>query len=496
MKKYILAFDQGTTSSRAILFDREARVLGVGQEEFEQYYPEPGWVEHDPEAIWKTQWEAARKALKTAELGPENIAALGITNQRETTLVWDRKTGKPLYNAIVWQDRRTAPFCDRLREKGLELRVREKTGLLLDPYFSATKIAWLLDRIESGRARARRGELAFGTVDSWLIWKLSAGAVHVTDVTNASRTLLMALDSCQWDEELLEIFDIPKEMLPIIKGNSETVAEVALSELKGVPISGMAGDQQAALFGQMCVEPGRVKNTYGTGCFMLMHTGDRAIRSSNRLLSTVAWKMGNRVEYALEGSVFNGGAVVQWLRDGLGIIKESSEIEMLAAKVKDNGGVYLVPAFTGMGAPYWDAYARGAIFGLTRGCSAAHIARAALESIAYQSADLAGAMAADAGIDICELRADGGASANGFLLQFQSDIMNVSVIRPRVIETTALGAAFFAGLAVGYWKDRKELDALWREDARFEPKMGEVERSALLSCWEEAVRRSKSWQKP
>jgi glycerol kinase len=490
----ILALDQGTTSSRAIVFDAKGAILAVAQKEFTQVFPRPGWVEHDPEEIWVTQITVAHEALARAGIQARDVAAIGITNQRETTVVWERKTGRPLCNAIVWQDRRTAAACDALKARGLETRVTEKTGLVLDPYFSGTKLAWILDNVPGARAAAEGGRLAFGTVDSWLVWKLSGGAAHVTDVTNASRTLLYDIHAGSWDEELLEIFRVPRAVLPEVRPSSGIAATTAGGALAArTPIAGIAGDQQAALFGQRCVAPGMTKNTYGTGCFMLMHTGTTPARSRNKLLTAAACGTGAAREYALEGSVFVAGAVVQWLRDGLGIIRDSGDVEALATSVPDNGGIYFVPAFAGLGSPHWDAYARGAIVGLTRGTSAGHIARAALEAIAYQTADVLTAMQSDSGIGLKELRVDGGAARNDTLMQFQADLLGVSVVRPRVTETTALGAAYLAGLAVGYWKSPEELGAQWQAERRFEPRMERARAQELMGKWWRAVERSKSW---
>ena len=490
----ILALDQGTTSSRAIVFDAAGTALAAAQKEFTQVFPRPGWVEHDPEEIWETQVTVAHEALARAGVQARNVAAIGITNQRETTVVWERKTGRPLSNAIVWQDRRTAAACDALKARGLESRVTEKTGLVLDPYFSGTKLAWILDNVPGARAAAEGGRLAFGTVDSWLVWKLSGGAAHVTDVTNASRTLLYDIHAGSWDDELLEIFRIPRAVLPEVRPSSGVAATTAGDALAArIPIAGIAGDQQAALFGQRCVAPGMIKNTYGTGCFMLMHTGTTPARSRNKLLTAAACGTGAAREYALEGSVFVAGAVVQWLRDGLGIIRDSGDVEALATNVPDNGGIYFVPAFAGLGSPHWDAYARGAIVGLTRGTSAGHIARAALEAIAYQTADVLTAMQSDSGIGPKELRVDGGAARNDTLMQFQADLLGVSVVRPRVTETTALGAAYLAGLAVGYWKSPEELGAQWQAERRFEPRMERARAQELMGKWWRAVERSKSW---
>jgi glycerol kinase len=491
--KYILALDQGTTSSRAIVFDRAGAIMAVAQREFPQIFPKPGWVEHNPADIWSTQAGVATEALERAGVAAGDIAAIGITNQRETTVVWDRATGRPIANAIVWQDRRTAGLCDQLKRRKLAPLIRRKTGLVVDAYFSATKLHWLLQHVKGARARAKAGDLAFGTVDSWLIWNLTGGKAHVTDASNASRTMLYNLRTGDWDAELLELFDVPRAVLPRVCGSSEVVGETNLLGAP-VPIAGIAGDQQAALFGQVCTKPGMVKNTYGTGCFMLMHTGAKPIPSKNNLLTTVAWRIGGRTEFALEGSVFIAGAVVQWLRDGLGIIRSSADVEALAARVADTHGVYLVPAFAGLGAPHWDPYARGLIAGLTRGTNVAHLARAALEGIAYQVADVLRAMEADAGIRLKELRVDGGACANNLLMQFQSDLLNVPVVRPRVAETTALGAAYLAGLAVGYWKNSAEIAALWQEDQRFKPDMKPARRAALLAGWQKALARAKGWE--
>ncbi len=492
---FVLALDQGTTSSRAIVFDRRGRVVARAQQEFVQHYPRPGWVEHDPMDLWETTRRTALAAVARAKLTRRNIAAIGLTNQRETTLLWERRTGRPLHRAIVWQDRRTADACVALKQRGLEPLFRRKTGLLLDPYFSGTKLAWLLDHIPGARRRAARGEIAFGTVDTWLLWQLTGGRVHATDASNASRTLLLNLHTGDWDDELLRLLRIPCEILPEVRASSEIYGEVsAVPALRGVPISGIAGDQQAALFGQACWTPGMAKNTYGTGCFLLMHTGTKPVVSKNQLLTTIAWRIGDRTDYALEGSVFIGGAVVQWLRDGLGLIAQSVDVEKLAAQVPDNGGVYLVPAFAGLGAPHWDADARGVITGLTRGSNAAHLARAALESIAYQSADLLRAMEADAGRKLCELRVDGGAVGNNALMQFQADLLRVAVVRPRTTETTALGAAYLAGLATGFWKSRVEIAQLWSADRTFRAKTTAASSRDLLADWHRAVARAKSTQ--
>ncbi len=494
MQQYILAMDQGTTSSRAIIFDNKGTIITVAQKEFTQIFPQPGWVEHDANEIWSTQLGVAAEAITKAGLSPENIAAIGITNQRETTVVWERATGKPIYNAIVWQDRRMASFCDELKEKGLDKIILEKTGLILDAYFSASKVKWILDNIAGARDKANKGDLCFGTVDSWLVWNLTKGQVHVTDVSNASRTLLCNIHTLQWDGELEKIFDIPGSMLPQIRSSSEvygTTQNILTSH--NIPIAGIAGDQQAALFGQMCTKPGMVKNTYGTGCFMLMNTGEKPVVSHNNLLTTVAWKVNGITNYALEGSVFIAGAVVQWLRDGLGIIKSSGEVETLAASVNGADGVYLVPAFAGLGAPHWNQYARGNMVGITRGTSAGNIARAALDSIAYQTLDVLKAMEADAGISIKELRVDGGATANNLLMQFQADILNTKVVRPRITETTALGAAYLAGLAVGFWKNIIDIQDQWKEDIAFDPAMVDEERTALKKGWQRAVRSAIAW---
>jgi glycerol kinase len=491
---YILSLDQGTTSSRALLFDQEGAVHSVAQREFTQIFPQPGWVEHDPEEIAASQIEVALEALSKVKVQAGDVAAIGIANQRETAIVWDRATGKAISNAIVWQDRRTAPFCERLKGQGHETLIHERTGLVIDAYFSGSKISWILEHLPNARQLAEAGRLAFGTVDSWLVWKLTGGRVHVTDATNASRTMLFNLHSGTWDSELLDIFQVPGSMLPAVRPSSEFYGEVSsVPGLNGIPIAGIAGDQQAALFGQRCVRPGLSKNTYGTGCFLLQSTGTRAVASKNRLITTVAWRIGETTNYALEGSVFVGGAVVQWLRDGLGIIRTSAEVEVLANSVSDNGGVYFVPAFVGLGAPHWDSYARGAIFGLTRGSSAGHIARAAVESIVYQVADLMDAVVTDTNTPLAELRVDGGASANDALLQFQADVLGVPVVRPAMTETTALGAAFLAGLAVGFWKDADALSSLPRQERRFEPRMLRSRVNELRERWNQAVSRTKAW---
>ena len=499
MSRLILALDQGTTSSRAIVFDARGRARATAQQEFPQHFPQSGWVEHDAADLWETTRRVALAAVAEANLTGGDLAAIGLANQRETTLVWERSTGRPLHRAIVWQDRRTAGACARLKAAGLEPLFRERTGLLLDPYFSGTKLAWILDHVPGARRRAGRGELAFGTVDTWLLWQLTGGRVHATDVSNASRTLLLNLRTGAWDDELLRILRIPREILPEVRASSEVVGEAsALPALRGVPIGGMAGDQQAALFGQACFREGMAKNTYGTGCFLLLHTGRRPVVSRHNLLTTIAWRIGAQgpLEYALEGSVFIGGAVVQWLRDGLGLIAQSSEIEALAARVPDNGGVYLVPAFAGLGAPHWDPAARGVIVGLSRGTGAAHLARAALESIAYQSADLIGAMRADAGAPLRELRVDGGASRNNGLMQLQSDLLRAPVVRPRTTETTALGAAYLAGLAVGFWKHRAEIAALWQAGRTFRPRAPAAAMRRMQSEWHRAVERARGWARP
>jgi glycerol kinase len=492
--RYVLALDQGTTSSRAILFDGEGTVRAIAQREFDQIFPQPGWVEHDPEQIVASQIAVAVEALALAQARPSDVAAIGMTNQRETAIVWDRNNGRPICNAIVWQDRRTAGYCENLKANGHEGLIQQRTGLLIDSYFSASKIAWILDNVPDARRRAELGELAFGTVDSWLLWRLTAGRVHATDASNASRTMLFDIHTGSWDHELLVLFQIPASMMPEVRSSSGVLGEASIDGLKGIPIAGIAGDQQAALFGQRCNRPGLTKNTYGTGCFMLQNTGTRAVASTNRLVTTVAWKIGGATDYALEGSVFVAGAVVQWLRDGLGLIRQSGEVEVLAQSVPDNGGVYFVPAFVGLGAPHWDPYARGAILGLTRGSTAGHIARAALESIAYQVADLLDAMNRDSGHLIDELRADGGAAANDGLMQFQSDLLGIPVIRPAMAETTALGAAYLAGLGVGFWKSNDEL-AMTANQRRFEPHLPPSQAAALRERWREAVSRSKVWYK-
>jgi glycerol kinase len=494
MPHYILALDQGTTSSRSILFDAAGQPVATAQREFTQFFPQSGWVEHDAEEIWATQAATITEVLARARIAPHDVAAIGITNQRETTVLWDRRTGLPVAPAIVWQDRRTADFCRQMRDEGLEAEVTRRTGLLLDPYFSGTKLAWLLDSVPGARERAERGELAFGTVDSWLVWKLTNGARHVTDVSNASRTLLLNIATAQWDDFMLQRLRIPRAVLPEVVSSSmaSDTAPVATLGTAKVRIAGIAGDQQAALFGQACFEPGMAKNTYGTGCFLLMNTGTTPLASTNRLLTTIAWRTTD-LRYALEGAVFVGGAVVQWLRDGLGLIKESAEIEALAASVPDTGGVYLVPAFTGLGSPHWDAYARGTMVGISRGTTRGHIARAALEAIAFQSAEVLQAMQRDAGHPLLELRVDGGAARNDLLLQFQSDLLGVPVVRPQVTETTALGAAYLAGLGVGFWSSATEVTANWRAERRFEPRMSRDEAASRLRRWSRAVDRSRGW---
>jgi glycerol kinase len=494
-KKYILALDQGTTSSRAIIFDKDGQIIKIAQNEFTQYYPKPGWVEHDPMEIWGTQSGVASQVLETAGIRPEEIAAIGITNQRETTVVWDKTTGRPVYNAIVWQCRRTAGLCDELKERGLEGYIRENTGLVIDAYFSGTKIKWILDNVEGARERAERGDLLFGTIDTWLIWNLTRGEVHVTDYSNAARTMIYNIKDLCWDENLLEELEIPASMLPEVRPSSEIYGwtDPHIFGGAGIPISGIAGDQQAALFGQACFEAGMAKNTYGTGCFMLMNTGEKIVPSKKGLLTTIAWGVDGKVEYALEGSIFVAGAVVQWLRDEMKLISTAAESEYFAQKVQDSNGVYLVPAFVGMGAPYWDSYARGTMVGLTRGANRNHIIRAALESIAYQTRDVLEAMEEDSGIKLRTLKVDGGAVSNNFLMQFQADILGVDVYRPDIIETTALGAAYLAGLGVGFWTDKDEIAKRWKVDRVFKPEM-EVERQEILyQGWRKAVERSLKW---
>jgi glycerol kinase len=495
--RYVLALDQGTTSSRALLFDHAGQVSGLAQRETAQSYPQPGWVEQDPEEIWQTQLAVAREAIERASTTAQDIAALGVTNQRETTVVWERATGRPVYPAIVWQDRRTAALCEQLKQQGLEALFTGRTGLLLDPYFSGTKVRWILDHVPGARARAEAGELAFGTIDTWLVWKLTGARAHLTDASNASRTLLFNIHAGDWDDKLLQLMRVPRAILPQVVASSATAAETDPALFgRALPIAGIAGDQQAALFGQRCVIPGMVKNTYGTGCFMLMHTGERSVDSHSRLLTTVAWQQAGRREFALEGSVFVAGAAVQWLRDGLGLIRSTEEVEAVAASVADTGGVYLVPAFTGLGAPHWDPYARGVIAGLTRGTTAAHLARATLEAIAYQTADILAAMQADSGIELKELRVDGGATRNNLLMQFQADILDVPVVRPQVLESTALGAAALAGLGVGWWRSASELDAQWNAERVFEPAMEPQRRAQLRAGWTRALERAKEWETP
>ena len=493
LPQFVLSLDQGTTSSRAIIFNKEGGIVSVAQKEFTQIYPQPGWVEHDAKEIWSTQITVATEAILKAPTTPANIAAIGITNQRETTVVWDRETGMPIYNAIVWQDRRTAAYCNSLKEQGHDKTIQEKTGLIIDAYFSATKIKWILDEVAGARERAEAGKLAFGTIDSWLIWNLTNGKVHVTDVTNASRTMIFNIHTLAWDEELMKLFDIPAAMLPEVRSSSEIFGETSGQILAHkIPIAGIAGDQQAALFGQMCTKVGMVKNTYGTGCFMLMNIGNKPTLSKNKLITTIAWKIGNDVQYALEGSIFIGGAVVQWLRDGLGIISSSAEVEELAKKAEDNGGVYMVPAFAGLGAPHWNQDARGTIVGITRGTTSAHIARAALESIAFQTMEVLQAMEADSGAAIQELRVDGGATVNDLLMQIQADILQAKVVRPQITETTAMGAAYLAGLAVGYWSSVDEIQQQWKINKTFKP--GATNNtSALIEQWHRAVKACKAW---
>ena len=491
MEKYILALDQGTSSSRAIVFDHEGRIRSVAQKEFTQHFPKPGWVEHDPREIWSSEASVIAQAITELGINGLDIAAIGITNQRETTMVWDAATGEPVYNAIVWQDRRTSEYCDSLKSLGLTDKIRQKTGLIIDAYFSATKIRWILENVPGARSRAERGELRFGTVDTWLIWNLPRGEVHVTDVSNASRTMLFNINDLTWDKELLELFGIPASMMPQVKSSSEVYGYTKTTIFAHeVPIAGIAGDQQAALFGQMCTDPGSVKNTYGTGCFLLMNTGTKPIMSKNNLLTTIAWKIGDTVNYALEGSIFVGGSVVQWLRDGLGLIRSSAEIEALAMQVPDNGGVYFVPALTGMGAPYWDQYAKGCIHGITRGTTAAHIARATLEGIAFQTMDIVGAMEKDASMKLSELKVDGGASRNNLLMQFQADVLGTKVIRPEVTETTAMGACYLAGLAVGYWDSLEDIKRQWKAEKTFSPLAPPEKVLSLKEGWADAIKRT------
>ena len=493
MKQYILALDQGTSSSRAIVFDEKGTTCAVAQREFRQIFPQSGWVEHDPHEIWASQASVIAEAISIMDINGLNLAGIGITNQRETTIVWDSETEEPIYNAIVWQDRRTSDYCDELKKQGLTDMIRQKTGLIIDAYFSATKIKWILDNVAGARKRAEKGKLMFGTVDTWLIWRLTRGEVHVTDVSNASRTMLFNINTLDWDQELLDLFGIPRSMMPEVKSSSEVYGHTKTTIFAHkVPISGIAGDQQAALFGQMCTEPGMVKNTYGTGCFLLMNSGEKPILSQNNLITTVAWKIGDKVNYALEGSIFVGGSVVQWLRDGLHVINSSSEVEALASQVPDTNGVYFVPALTGLGAPWWDQYARGTITGISRGTTTAHIARAALEGIAYQTMDITAAMSRDAGVPLRELKVDGGASRNNLLMQFQADILGTKVIRPQVVETTAMGAAYLAGLAVGYWASIDEIRKQWQVDRVFEPSWDEKQIQTARSGWEDAVKRTLS----
>lgn len=494
MKKFILAFDQGTTSSRAIVFDYNGSIVAVAQKEFTQIFPQPGWVEHDASEIWSTQLGVAAEAISQAGITVKDIAAIGITNQRETTVVWDRRTGQPIHHAIVWQDRRTSTYCDQLKEQGYLQPIQRKTGLIVDAYFSATKLKWILDNVKDARKKAENGELCFGTIDSWLLWKLTNGKVHATDVSNASRTMLFNIHTLTWDDDLLQLMDIPKSILPEVKSSSEIYGHTEnIITSEHIPIAGIAGDQQAALFGQMCTQEGMVKNTYGTGCFMLMNTGEQPVFSNNNLLTTVAWQINGKTHYALEGSVFIAGAVVQWLRDGLNIIRSSKEIEALAQQCDTTDGVYLVPAFAGLGAPYWNQHARGTIFGITRGTGTAHIARAALESIAFQTMDVVKAMEADANISVKELRVDGGATTNNFLMQFQSNLLNTKVIRPKITETTALGAAYLAGLAVGYWENMDAIKAQWQVDKVFESTITNEERITHAGNWKRAIAATRYW---
>ncbi|MBN1790522.1 MAG: glycerol kinase GlpK [Bacteroidales bacterium] len=493
MEEYILALDQGTTSSRAIVFNHQGIPVATAQKEFTQIYPQPGWVEHDAGEIWSTQAGVAQEAITRAGIDSSQIAAIGITNQRETTVVWNKLTGKPVYNAIVWQDRRTSAYCDHMKQAGRGTRIQQKTGLIIDAYFSATKINWILDHVEGARQLAKEGHLAFGTIDTWLIWNLSQGKLHITDVSNASRTMLFNIHTLEWDKELLELFDIPHSILPEVRSSSEVFGKTSGLFSSPIPIAGIAGDQQAALFGQLCINPGMVKNTYGTGCFMVMNTGDKPIVSGNNLLTTIAWKVNNQVSYALEGSIFIAGAVVQWLRDSLGIIRKSSDIEKLAAKVKDSEGVYFIPAFAGLGAPHWNQHARGTLVGLTRGSTAAHIARAALDSIAFQTLEVLQAMEADSGIKIKELRVDGGATVNNLLMQFQCDLIGTRLVRPKITETTALGAAYLAGLAVGYWQNIADMEHQWQLDRDFKPQMTQEQIHSLVHGWNRAVKAAIAW---
>ena len=496
MEKYILSLDQGTTSSRAMIFDKKGNIISTAQKEFTQYFPKPGWVEHDPTEIWSTQTGVAAEAIAKKGLNAENISAIGITNQRETVVVWEKKTGRPIYNAIVWQDKRTADFCDELKKQGKAALIREKTGLVIDAYFSATKVKWILDNVNGARKKAAAGDLLMGTIDTWLVWNFTKGDQHITDVSNASRTLLFNINSMNWDDELLELFTIPKSMLPQVKQSSEIYGHSTSTFYDSkIPIAGIAGDQQAALFGQMCTKSGMVKNTYGTGCFMLMNIGEKPIVSKNNLLTTVAWKINGKTQYALEGSIFIAGAVVQWLRDSLKIIRTSEEVEKLASSVDSSDGVYFVPAFAGLGAPHWNQHAQGTIFGLTRGSTDAHIARAALESIAYQTMDVLKAMEADSGISIKELRVDGGATVNDLLMQFQSDVLNTITVRPKIVETTAMGAAFLAGLAVGYWKNPEEIQEIWQTDQRFYPTSKRKDIEKGIKGWYNSIDTLEYWTK-
>ena len=494
MDTYILALDQGTTSSRAIIFDKKGSIISIAQKEFQQHFPKPGWVEHDPMEIWETQSSVALEAIQKSNLTARSIAGIGITNQRETVLIWDKKTGEPIYNAIVWQDKRTSDYCNKLKEQGHEKSVREKTGLVIDSYFSGTKVKWILDKVEGARKKAENGDLLMGTIDSWLVWKLTEGEVHITDVSNASRTMLFNINTMSWDEELLQLMDIPKSLLPEVKASSNVYGKTSTSLFDAeIPIAGIAGDQQAALFGQMCTKKGMVKNTYGTGCFMLMNIGDKPQLSENKLLTTVAWQIGDKVTYALEGSIFIAGAVVQWLRDGLKIIENSSDVEKLASTVEDSGGVYFVPAFSGLGAPHWNQNARGSIFGMTRGTTDAHIAKAALEAIAFQTLDVLKAMESDSGISVKELRVDGGATINDMLMQFQADVLNTTTVRPKIVETTAMGAAFLAGLAVGYWEDPEEIQAIWQTDSSFTATDDRESIDKRIEGWYRAVKALEFW---
>ena len=496
MDQFILSLDQGTTSSRAIVFDKKGGIVSIAQKEFKQYFPKPGWVEHDPQEIWSTQAGVAAEATVSKGLNGKNIAGIGITNHRETVVVWDKNPGEPVYNAIVWQDKRTADYCEELKENGKAEMIQEKTGLVIDSYFAGTKVKWILDNVEGAREKAEAGDLILGTIDTWLIWKFTKGELHVTDVTNACRTLLFNINTMEWDEELLELFDVPKSMLPEVKDSSEVYGHTKTTIFASkIPIAGIAGDQMAALFGQMCTKKGMVKNTYGTGCFMLMNIGDKPILSKNNLLTTVAWRINGKTEYALEGSIFIGGAVVQWLRDGLGIINKSEDVEPLAESVESTDGVYFIPAFAGLGAPYWNQKAKGTIFGVTRGTTDAHIARASIEAIAYQTMDILKSMEADSGIDIKELRVDGGASVNETLMQFQADVLDSVTVRPKITETTALGAAYLAGLAVGFWESKEEIQEMWQEDKRFEPVKPKEDVEAGIKGWYRAVKALEHWTK-